>query len=173
MHNHHSAAPCPECEPHPLIKNNWFWGKCVVPRDLIDEQTYFEEALRLHHQRLHGTGIVCGLRVSQHPNPACRDRLLLLEPGSAIDCCGHHVLVIEQDVIDLNDFEGFRKLKESPGQLPHVLRLCLRYRECPTEEVPVLYDECACDETRCAPNRILQSYAVELEIDPPPRLKNL
>jgi len=167
MHNHESAATCPECAPRPLLKNNWFWGKCVVPRDLIDEQTYFEEALRLHHQRLHGTGIVCGLRVRQHPNPACRDRLLLLEPGSAIDCCGHHVLVIEQDVIDLNDFGTFRKLKEEPDDKPHTLRLCLRYRECPTEQVPVLYDECACDDTRCAPNRILQSYVVELDIDPP------
>lgn len=172
MHNHESAAACPECAPRPLLKNNWFWGKCVVPRDLIDEQTYFEEALRLHHQRLHGTGIVCGLRVLQHPNPACRDRLLLLEPGSAIDCCGHHVLVIEQDVIDLNEFEAFRKLKESPDDKPHTLCLCLRYRECPTEQVPVLYDECACDDTRCAPNRILQSYVVELEIDPPRALRN-
>ena len=48
-----------------------------------------------------------------------------------------------------------------------MLQLCLRYRECPTEEVPVLYDECGCDDTRCAPNRILESYSFDVLVDPP------
>src|SRR5262249_53620056 len=32
----------------------------------------------------------------------------------------------------------------------------------------VLYDECGCDDTRCAPNRILESYDVDVIVDPPP-----
>lgn len=164
-----SALPhCPECVPRLPLRNHWFWGKHVVPRDLTDEQVFFLEKLRLHHQRLHGTGIVCGLELRQHPNPACRDRLVVLTPGSAIDCCGHDILVLEEDVIDLERFEAFRNLVKQPDGKPHTLQFCIRYRECPTEEVPVLYDECACDDTRCAPNRILETYSIELAIDPPP-----
>src|SRR5262249_9632756 len=48
----------------------------------------------------------------------------------------------------------------------HVLQFCIRYRECPTEDVPVLFDECGCDDTRCAPNRILETYAFEVALDP-------
>jgi hypothetical protein len=33
--------------------------------------------------------------------------------------------------------------------------------------VPVLYDDCSCDESRCAPNRILESWEVDLLIDQP------
>jgi hypothetical protein len=165
-HPSHNDFHCPECAPRLPLRNYWFWGKSIVPRDMTDEQMFFLEKLRLHHQRLHGSGIVCGLRMLQHPNASCRDRLILLEPGTAVDCCGHDVLVLEQDVIDLQDYEAFRKLLATPDGKPHTLRLCISYRECPTEEVPVLYDECACSDTRCAPNRILETYAIELQIDP-------
>ncbi|MDO9712895.1 YncE family protein [Paracraurococcus lichenis] len=180
--NHHHAAHCPECEPQPVLRNHWFLGKLVTPRDLTDEHRYVAQKLRLHHQRLHGTGIVCGLEVSQHGNPLCQDRLVRLHPGSAIDCCGHDILVLEEDTIDLMAFPAFRSLVETPEGKPHRLRLCLRHRECPTEEVPVLFDECACDDTDCAPNRILETYAVDLVVDPPepepksvltPRLRRL
>lgn len=158
---------CPDCAPQPPLRNHWFWGKNIVPRDMIDEQAFFLEKMRLHEQRLHGTGIVCGLRLTQHANPACRDRLLVLEPGSAVDCCGHDILALEPDVVDLEDFENFRALRKAPDGKPHTLQLCIAYRECPTEEVPVLYDECACSDTRCAPNRILEAYGIDLLIDPP------
>jgi DNA-binding beta-propeller fold protein YncE len=166
-----SPAHCPECAPRPPLRNHWFWGKCIVPRDLTDEQSFFLEKLRLHQQRLHGIGIVCGLELKQHPNITCQDRLVLLTPGSAVDCCGHDILVLEQDVIDLSHFPAVAALVATPDGKPHTLRFCIRYRECPTEEVPVLYDECACDDTRCAPNRILETYSVEVELDPPPIMR--
>jgi hypothetical protein len=166
--SHHAAtAHCPECEPYPALRNHWFLGKLVTPRDLTDEHRYLAQKLRLHHQRLHGTGIVCGLQIRQHDNRLCQDRLVYVEPGSAIDCCGHDILVLERDVIDLESFEAFRELVSAGDERTHTLQLCLRYRECPTEEVPVLFDECACDDSECAPNRILETYAVDLIVDPP------
>ena len=60
-----------------------------------------------------------------------------------------------------------RSLSRNSDEGRHVLQVCLRYRECPTEEIPVLYDECGCDDTRCAPNRILESYDVDVIVDPP------
>ncbi len=164
IHSGTVDSHCPECAPRLPMRNHWFWGKNVLPRDLTDEQMFFLEKIRLHHQRLHGSGIVCGLALHQHPNPACRDRLVLLDPGSAIDCCGHDILVLNQDVIDLDAFEAIRKLKAEPDGKSYFLQFCISYRECPTEEVPVLYDECACGDTRCAPNRILESYAIDVMI---------
>uniref|UniRef100_UPI0035CAEBA3 hypothetical protein n=1 Tax=uncultured Sphingomonas sp. TaxID=158754 RepID=UPI0035CAEBA3 len=80
---------CEQCEPTSPVRNHYFTGKLLVERDFTDEQRYFRDKLRRHHQRLHGVGIVCGLEVTEHPNPACRDRMVLLRSGSAIDCCGN------------------------------------------------------------------------------------
>lgn len=171
---HQGTQHCPECDIGPFTRNHYFTGKLLVERDFVDEQRYYVDKLRHHHQRLHGWGVVCGLRVKQHENPACRDRLVCVEPGTAIDCCGHEIILREEDCIDLMQFAAFRQLVEEAEQTDdpdaepesHTLQLCIRYRECPTEEIPVLYDECGCDDTRCAPNRILESYDFELHIDP-------
>src|SRR5690348_15813690 len=127
-----SPAHCPECAPRLPLRNHWFWGKCIVPRDLTDEQFFFLDKLRLHNQRLHGSGIVCGLELQPHPNQSCRDRLMILTPGSAVDCCGHDILVLEDNVVDLHGFEAIRDLLSKPLAKPsYRLRFCIRYRECP------------------------------------------
>src|SRR5690242_4048131 len=105
---HTAIAHCPDCEPYPALRNHWFLGKLVTPRDLTDEYRYVAQKFRLHHQRLHGSGVVCGLEVRAHENPLCQDRLVYLDPGSAIDCCGHDILVLERDIIDLEGFPAFR-----------------------------------------------------------------
>ena len=162
-HTRHLTS-CPTCAPgSSAVRNNYFTGKLMTERDFTGEQTYFLEKIRRHHQRLHGTGVVCGLSVAQHPNPACRDRLLMLQPGSAIDCCGREVLVLSEERIDLRSFEKITELVDDGED--HTIDLCLKYIECPTEEVPALYDECGCDETACLPNRILESFALEARID--------
>lgn len=162
----HHAATCPTCQANALTRNHYFTGKLMVERDFTDEQHYFRERLRLHNQRLHGCGIACGLAVKQHPNPGCQDRYVLLEPGSAIDCCGNDILVIAEDTVDLQSFPAVKALGDHPDGKDHVLQLAIRYRECPTEEIPVLYDDCACDDSQCAPNRILESYSLDVVVDP-------
>jgi len=162
------------CEAHSPVRNHYFTGKLLVERDFTDEQHYFREKIRLHHQRLHGVGVICGLELTPHPNPACRDRLFVLQPGGAVDCCGQDILVAAPETIELASFPPVKALIDAaaadPNKTPdaHDLQVCLRYRECPTEEVPVLFDECGCDDTQCAPNRILESYALDIRIDPPP-----
>ena len=167
-HDHKHASGCPQCATRALTRNHYFTGKLMVERDFTDEQLYFLERLRLHNQRLHGTGVVCGLEVKQHDNPACQDRYLILKPGSAVDCCGHDILVALEEILDLHAFPNVKALIDQPDGKEHALRLCIRYQECPTEEIPVLYDECGCDDSQCAPNRILESFSIEVEIDPPP-----
>ncbi len=162
-----AATPiCPACVTQAHTRNHYFTGKLMVERDFTDEQHYFMEKLRLHHQRLHGTGVVCGLQIVQHDNPACRDRYVIVQPGSAVDCCGQDILLAEPEVLDLYQFPEMQDLQKAGGDEQHTLQFRICYRECPTENIPVLYDECGCDDSQCAPNRVLESYQIELEVDP-------
>ena len=161
---------CVECEIPQLARNNFFTGKLLVERDFTDEQRFFLGKEWRHNQRLHGWGTVCGLKVVQHPNPACRKQYVVIEPGTAIDCCGHEILVQDEVVFDFeNKFreewkEAFGQSSE-PDALPHRMQVCIRYRECGAEPIPSLFDECGCDDTGCQPNRVLEGYTLDVIID--------
>ena len=168
-HSHNGTAQlaCPACNYGPFTRNNYFTGKLLVERDFTDETRFHMEKLRHHEQLLHGSGVVCGLKVEPHPNEACRDRFVCVEPGSAVDCCGHDIIVAEEECVDITRFPEIKALQSNNDKDPHTLQICVRFRECPTEDIPVLYDDCGCDDTKCAPNRILESYEIGVMIDPP------
>jgi len=111
---------------------------------------------------------VCGLKVVQHEIEKCRDRYVHVEPGTAVDCCGHDLVISEREILDLWAIPAIEKLRAAHDTAPHTLQICIRYCECPSEDIPVLYDECGCDDERCAPNRILESYELDVIVDPPP-----
>lgn len=165
QHGKHGCG-CDECELEPFSRNNYFTGKLLLERDFSDEQRYFREKIRHHNMRLHGTGVVCGLEISQHPSADCRSRFVRLAPGTAIDCCGNEILVSEPEDVELATLAGIAAIDPKDDKL-HEIQLCLRYRECGAEPVPVLYDECGCDDDRCLPNRILESHRVDAILDPP------
>jgi len=161
------AAGCVTCDFEPFVKNNYFTGKMMGAAEFIVESHYHQEKIRLHQARLHGWGVACGLLVLQHPNTDCQKRYVRVEPGSAVDCCGNDILVPEEEMLDLLSFAPVVALsKENPSKL-HALGICIRFTECGTEQVPVLYDDCGCDDDGCAPNRILESYAFDVIVDPP------
>jgi type II secretion system (T2SS) protein K len=166
-HEHGAQAICEACTFEPFVKNNYFTGKMMGAAEFIAESRYHQEKLRLHQVRLHGWGVVCGLDVVQHPNADCRRRYVVVKPGSAIDCCGHDILVPEEEVVDLlADKKVVALAKENPARL-HALGICVKFEECTTENVPVLYDDCGCNDDSCAPNRILETYKFEVLVDPP------
>lgn len=157
---------CPTCETSEFSRNHYFTGKLLLERDFVREQDYFLDKARHHQRTLHGWGVVCGLKVVQHPTPECRSRFVVIQPGTAVDCCGREIVVREETIFD------FRALLDNLNDnLPHRLQICVRYRECPSEPIPVLYDECGCDDTQCAPNRILESFDLDVMVDPPPPIK--
>lgn len=166
-HSHHKTSDhsCPACNYGPFTRNNYFTGKLLVERDFTEETRFHMEKLRHHEQLLHGTGVVCGLKVKPHPVETCRDRFICIEPGYAVDCCGRDVIVREEECIDITQLPEIKALKGDPDNRPHKLQICVRFRECPTEDIPVLYDDCGCDDTKCAPNRILESYEVGVILD--------
>jgi len=173
-HEHGSQTVCEACTFEPFVKNNYFTGKMMGAADFIAETRYHSEKLRLHQARLHGWGVVCGLDVVPHPNASCRTRYVVVEPGSAVDCCGNDILVPEEEILDLLCYRKVADLaKENPARL-HALGICVRFLECATENVPVLYDDCGCNDDGCAPNRILESYVFDVIVDPQlSRLKKL
>jgi hypothetical protein len=165
-HEHDSQTVCEACTFEPFVKNNYFTGKMMGAADFITETRYHSEKLRLHQARLHGWGVVCGLDVVPHPNASCRTRYVVVKPGSAVDCCGNDILVPEEEILDLLCYRKVADLaKENPARL-HALGICVRFHECATENVPVLYDDCGCNDDGCAPNRILESYAFDVIVDP-------
>lgn len=168
-HHHHpdSQTLCHTCDCEPFARNAYWTGKLMLARDFLDEQHYLVEKLRHHNQQLHGSGVVCGLKVVQHESEKCRDRFVCIEPGVAVDCCGHDIVVCEKECFEFATHPAVKALKDANDTDPHTIQICIRYRECPTEEIPVLYDECGCDDARCAPNRILESYEFGIILDPP------
>jgi DNA-binding beta-propeller fold protein YncE len=154
------------CDLGPFTRNTYWHGKLMLPQDFTDEQRYQRDKIRHHNQRLHGTGVVCGLQVQGHATEACRDRLVTITPGSALDCCGNEIVLTAAESIDITGLPAVQAI-DPDDPATHELRICLRYRECGTEPVPVLYDECGCDDGRCLPNRILETFEADVVLDPP------
>jgi collagen triple helix repeat protein len=173
-HGYNGNGTCVECATPQLARNNYFTGKLLVERDFRDEQDYFLGKVRRHNQELHGWGAVCGLKVKQHPDESCRDRYVVVEPGTAIDCCGHEILVEHEEYFEFRHLvppEWFEVPQGETEPPKHTIQICLRYVECPTEEVPALFDDCGCDDDACKPNRIRDAYDFELVLDPAPVAK--
>jgi competence ComEA-like helix-hairpin-helix protein len=166
--------PCVECEIPQMARNYYFTGKLMVERDFTDEQRYQMGKIRRHSQMLHGWGTACGLLVRQHPEPDCQDQYVIIDEGLAVDCCGREILVQHEEYFDFRArfLERWREEQgkdAEPDDQPHTLQICAGYVECPTEEVPALFDECGCDDTACMPNRILEAYDFDVLIDSPPQ----
>jgi hypothetical protein len=170
-HGTGQATTCPECDILQMARNHYFTGKLLVERDFTDEQRYTMGKLRRHNQHLHGWGVACGLKVKEHPNPACQAQYVVIEPGTAIDCCGREILLQHEAYFDFEEkFLANWQQQNGPNSQPdgnaHVLQICISYRECPTEQVPAIFDDCSSGTGACQPNRILEGHSFDVIIDP-------
>lgn len=167
----HTQRTCIECGAPQSARNHYFTGKMLVERDFTDEQLYHMNKQRRHNRYLHGSGTVCGLKVKQHPFESQRDTCIVIEPGTAIDCCGRELLLEREEYFDFST-----KIKEKKGDLEpgeHILQICLRYSECPIEFMSVLFDDCSNGGVDSQPNRIVESYDIDVRIDPEMRRRAL
>lgn len=164
---------CVECDIPQFARNNYFTGKLLVERDFTDEQRYYLGKLRRHNQSLHGWGAVCGLKVDEHPNPACQAQYVLIEPGTAVDCCGREIVVRHEEYFDFEDkFLANWQVQNGPTSQPdaseHSIQICISYNECTAENVPAIFDECSQNGAACRPNRLVDGYSFDVVIDPKP-----
>jgi competence ComEA-like helix-hairpin-helix protein len=152
-----------------MARNHYFTGKLLVERDFTNEQHYHMGKIRRHNKYLHGMGVTCGLQVREHPSPECQAQYVVIEPGTAIDCCGREIYVEYEQYLDVRTlFEAWWQrqygAETQPDDQARDFLICLSYTECPTEEIPALFDDCGCDDTAVQPNRIQETF--ELGIRP-------
>jgi hypothetical protein len=137
----------------------YFTGRHMTARDFHDADAYHRSFRHLHNRVLHGSGIACGLEVEPHWNADCRGDRVIVRCGMAIDCCGREV-VVPRDVVTAPIPWKDRPQKEGTDQADerYVLVLCLKYRECRTEKVPVLYSPNACSSPSYEEGRVREGY---------------
>ncbi|MGD9749811.1 MAG: collagen-like protein, partial [Acidimicrobiia bacterium] len=154
--------PCIPCGLHTPKRNTYFDGKLLVARDFTDEQAYHRGHRHLHNSLLHGTGVVCGLRLIQHPTAECRAEHLVLEPGLALDCCGREVIVPERVLIPLKELlERDQDLADALDGTRH-LRIGLRRCDTGAEPVPVILPDCGPADARRF-SRVAEGFEFVLE----------
>lgn len=161
---------CAPCGLRPFLRNRYFDGKLLTRRDFDAEQDYLRGKDRLHNAFLHGSGTVCGLKVVQHPNPACRDRYVVLEPGLALDCCGHEIVVDERIRVDLRALIESALAEAGIGEddtPPRDLFLHLHYRERDTEAVASLGTRCLCEGEGREYGRTAETFELRAGFTPP------
>lgn len=168
--NGNVARPC-GCEvdglaPGQIVsaRNRYFTGKFLTARDFAGEQHYHRSRHLLHNRMLHGWGIVCGLNVTPHPNPACQDRFVVVGPGMALDCYGRELVLEQSQVVQIwtppKEGEEARKAPPSaapPG--PFLLSIC--FADSLAEPVPALYAEGACEPWETEHNRVHEGVCMD------------
>jgi hypothetical protein len=78
-----------------LKRPSYFAGRLLDAGTLQSEQDYLREKHRRHNRKLHGSGIVCGLRVQVNAIAGSDGDCIVVEPGYAIDRHGEERAVSE------------------------------------------------------------------------------
>lgn len=134
--------------PSGFFRLRYFHGKQMRLADYVDEQRYHGGKLRFHNDRLHGAGILCGLRVT------------LLDPGgvvirvgrgAALDDCGREIVVGFDQCVDVDAWyrSQHHERHEQEDDPCHPdkerkVRICvvIRYSECSQAPEPAPLDPC-------------------------------
>ena len=176
MNGKHTLDPCAgdgAClvPPAEFVRLRYFFGQSLGVVDLADEQSYLVGKQRFHNLRLHGIGVLCGLRAERHvfpqgaPTPT-PTTLLRVRRGAALDGCGREIVVGWDQCIDVAAW-----LAKHPGARPAgaegPLRLWVAvcYRECPSDPAPAPRDPCGCDAGGCDYARVREGFELKLLTD--------
>jgi hypothetical protein len=148
------------------MRNAYFYGKLLDELHLRMEQSYFNRKRWLLNRLQLGAGVVCGLNVT------AKDGLLCVSPGVAIDSLGREIIVPAEACVDpwVLTRKGCEEVKDpdrTKGE--YKVHICISYRECQTDHVPVLVTDCNSAE-QTAPSTIMESYCVEVRTDWPAAL---
>lgn len=153
----HKDSKCGVCATDPFERNNYFYGKQFTVRDLLQEQSYFNDKRYLINRMVLGWGVVCGLDVSWDP----RRRKIVVEPGMALDCCGHEIVVCETQYLSVDENDDDCCFDETQRRAGRFV-LCLEYHECEAE--PIELPAVGCDEKgRSEHNRIRERFRLKIK----------
>jgi hypothetical protein len=153
-----TQSECPKCgpdRPAAFERNHYFFGKALTVRDFDTEQAYLNEKRWLVNRSVLGWGVVCGLRVELE---GCWK--VAVTPGLALDCRGREVLVPCPDGVKLDAVRARVEAGEACTDDRWIV--CLRYRECTTEQVKAPSPPCGDDAYEY--NRIRETYTIEVVV---------
>lgn len=173
---HHALTACgcstDDCwtMPAEFIRVRYFYGQRLGVMELGDEASYHAGKHAFHNARLHGAGVLCGLRAERVTfQGGATTTVLTIRRGAAIDSCGREVIVGVDQCIDLRAwFERNKARPELAGWTAGTtqrLTVALRYRECPTDPSPAPRDPCGCDNGGCEFGRVREGFELALLTD--------
>lgn len=141
--------------PTGFFRVNYFHGKEMRLADYVDEQRYHAGKMRFHTEKLHGAGILCGLKLSAMDPEGT---LLRVGRGAAIDDCGREIVVGISQCVDVaawfrQQAYTFRDQDNNPCKpdKSNRVKLCvvLRHAECGGAPEPLPVDPCATGHSDC------------------------
>lgn len=173
---HHGLADC-GCDedtcctmPPEFVRVRYFYGQRLGVMELNDEQRYHQGKHAFHNVRLHGAGVLCGLRAERFVLvPGSTTTVLRVVRGAAIDACGREIIVGVDQCIDVAAW--FAKNRNRPelagftSGTTQPLHVCLRYRECPSDPSPAPRDPCGCGTGSCEFGRVREGFELSLLTD--------
>ena len=152
------SSKCDVCAIEYFERNNYFYGKQFTVRDLIQEQSYFNEKRHLINRMVLGWGVVCGLDVTWEKE----SRRFTVGTGMALDCCGREIVVCKPYTFSFDEYDN--QCREAYGKRDYECKfmLCLEYDDCYTE--PVDLPPVGCDEQeRKEFNRVRDGFKVTIK----------
>ena len=146
---------------------NYVSGMVLGPTDFRQLPENFDWKHRNSNLLLHGSGTVCGLKVSARPSGA--DVEIAVSAGFAISPRGRWIRVEPDQCALLNQWlQAQTNIPyASPGPGAHQIYVTLCYSQSLTDLVPIAGQQCAPDANNQAPSRILESFKLQFSWTPP------
>lgn len=160
---------CASCGmlPAEFVRVRYFFGQRLGVMELNDQAIYHAGKMAFHNARLHGYGVVCGLKV-QKQKPAAGDKstVVRVSTGAALDACGRELVVGIDQCIDVAAWFARNRtrpeLADWTAGRTQTLRVAIRYRECTSDPAPAPRDPCGCDNGGCEFGRVRESFELGL-----------
>ena len=163
----HGDLACAELPPE-FVRVRYYYGQRLGVMELNDEAAYHAGKHAFHNARLHGIGVVCGLRAERYVTtvPGAATTVLRVRRGVALDACGREVVVGVDQCIDVAAWFARNRTRPAlsgwTANTTQQLTVALRYRECPSDPAIAPRDPCGCDNGGCELARIREGFELTL-----------
>jgi hypothetical protein len=169
---HHALTDCGCVDdicstmPPEFVRVRYFYGQRLGVMELSDEAAYHQGKHAFPNARLHGAGVLCGLRAERFVTVVGSDTTVLrVIRGAAIDACGREIVVGVDQCIDVAAWFARNRNKLAAFASGDALHVCLRYRECPSDPSPAPRDPGGCGTGSCEYGRVREGFELSLLTD--------
>jgi hypothetical protein len=138
-------------------RNRFFYGLLMGVDQFQKDMNYSNGKRWLLNRLVTGSGVVCGLGVSADSTAAAG--IVRIQPGVALDGCGHEIVVPAEVVIDARQLTDDQGTATGDPLTTGTVTLCLSYSESCADPVPVLVPDCD-NRGNCAASTTREIYRV-------------